>query len=520
MALDHHHSAEFQQLLDALCDRDISVTEFDRLQDIVSDDDDACRHYLSYVQMHGTLGVKVFPEPTTLSMVGPFASDPRQAVTKPDFDDITPLIVSQSDGNGRSATAKFLHNMGWNRKYRGVPGIVGATVMMVLIGYFGVLMGLLAWDRAHRGDRRTDDGLARTQSSGAILANVDGCRWKGPAPADKDGRLANRTLQLRQGRAELKFDQGATVTIEGPAEWFVDGANGATLHSGKLIAKVPPQAVGFTVRTPTAKIVDLGTEFGVEVDAHKQTDVYVIKGKVGLFTDARADESLRDQQPIILTTGMARRIELAQAGAPLVVKDLPIAPEHFSRLSRTELARPLTVGAAICSSSSYPLGRRSVNRLIDGSGMNGERHTNLADGAMWNSSLGKTEGEFVLFDLSTPCRLEAMKVWNYNEAERDCFRFRGIAKADIFISARGNGDPLSRPDDWKLAVKDQVFKAADGTETYATPDKVPLGGVEARYVAIVIKKVYGVDPSYPDPKMQSGGLSEVQFYGERVLSKK
>jgi hypothetical protein len=71
------------------------------------------------------------------------------------------------------------------------------------------------------------------------------------------------------------------------------------LHGGRLTAKVPSQAIGFVVDTPTAKLKDLGTEFGVNV-RDGQTDVQVFNGIV----DVQHHGSAQTER---LLTGRSRR---------------------------------------------------------------------------------------------------------------------------------------------------------------------------------------------------------------------
>ena len=70
------------------------------------------------------------------------------------------------------------------------------------------------------------------------------------------------------------------MRIEGPAEFTPRSADRIEFVRGRLVAYVPRQARGFTVGTPSAEVVDLGTEFGVEVDAQGGTDLHVIRGRV------------------------------------------------------------------------------------------------------------------------------------------------------------------------------------------------------------------------------------------------
>ena len=61
----------------------------------------------------------------------------------------------------------------------------------------------------------------------------------------------------------------------------VDAGDGGYLSMGKLTGKVEVEkARGFSIRTPTAIVTDLGTEFGVEVDRTGATRSYVFRGMV------------------------------------------------------------------------------------------------------------------------------------------------------------------------------------------------------------------------------------------------
>ena len=71
-----------------------------------------------------------------------------------------------------------------------------------------------------------------------------------------------------------------TLLVEGPASWTVDGDNRAMLTAGKLVANVPPVALGFTLETSTATIVDFGTEFGVPIHPSGSSEVQVFEGRV------------------------------------------------------------------------------------------------------------------------------------------------------------------------------------------------------------------------------------------------
>lgn len=96
-----------------------------------------------------------------------------------------------------------------------------------------------------------------------------------PGSAMKPGILI-----LEKGSAAISLHQGASVVLEGPARIRVDRANRIELQEGRLRARVPMQAHGFTVATPNFTVVDLGTEFGCQVLPDGSGEVHVMEGSV------------------------------------------------------------------------------------------------------------------------------------------------------------------------------------------------------------------------------------------------
>ena len=115
----------------------------------------------------------------------------------------------------------------------------------------------------------------------ATLASGKTCKWDGGTlPTEVGARLAAGRLRLAEGIARIAFDNGALVTIEGPADLELVTGQRCVLHSGRLVAKVPPAAIGFIVDTPTAVFKDLGTEFGVHVRDAQTAELQVFNGIV------------------------------------------------------------------------------------------------------------------------------------------------------------------------------------------------------------------------------------------------
>ncbi len=95
---------------------------------------------------------------------------------------------------------------------------------------------------------------------------------------------------LTKGLAEVTFDNGAVVVIEAPAIFELESAKSMYLDSGKISAYVSRFATGFTVNTPSASIVDLGTEFGVDVQYDGTCDLHMFTGKANLVVGQEGQE--------------------------------------------------------------------------------------------------------------------------------------------------------------------------------------------------------------------------------------
>ena len=138
---------------------------------------------------------------------------------------------------------------------------------------------------------------APAPASGAPLATVSNASGvvllaDGRALAAEVGvSLGGGALQLRSGLLELTYASDVVLVLESPARFELRGATTLWLAEGNVSARVPDGAKGFAVETPSARIVDLGTEFGVRAGA-ASSEVHVFKGEV-LVTNAAEPDSLR-----------------------------------------------------------------------------------------------------------------------------------------------------------------------------------------------------------------------------------
>jgi hypothetical protein len=156
----------------------------------------------------------------------------------------------------------------------------------------------------------------------AVLVDTINAKW-----ADVDGTMQNGTplatstesMLLREGYAELLFNTNVRVVIEGPAEFQLLAEDVVCLNYGKLYATVPQKAIGFTVNTHTAKVIDLGTEFGVQADLSGDTILQVMKGKTILVAGKKTSIQV-DKGTARKVTGSTLDIAPAQYDDRLFVR--------------------------------------------------------------------------------------------------------------------------------------------------------------------------------------------------------
>ena len=91
-------------------------------------------------------------------------------------------------------------------------------------------------------------------------------------------------VKLLSGLAEVRYENGVKMIIEGPAEVGFESPEQVYLGSGKIVVNVSGSREDkkFCVRTDTCSIVDYGTEFGASILSNGQVRVDVFDGLVSL----------------------------------------------------------------------------------------------------------------------------------------------------------------------------------------------------------------------------------------------
>lgn len=217
---------------------------------------------------------------------------------------------------------------------------IAVVAAAALLFYGGFI--ILAWDlhpNANElgGSHPASKGFA-SDAVATLQATID-CYWSVDEKhyrALRDGELltSGRVIQLESGSAEIRFHRGANVWLHGPSTFRIDSDNAGHLAIGKVTAHVPQQSQGFAIDTPSARIVDLGTEFGVQVDAQGRADIEVTRGEVEVEYDptvhAQQDQTNSRPRRMRLQAGQALRALRTGTLVASVAKSVALRSQFFS----------------------------------------------------------------------------------------------------------------------------------------------------------------------------------------------
>ena len=142
------------------------------------------------------------------------------------------------------------------------------------------------------------------------------------------GRIVRRgkPMTVTEGVLSLQLPH-VMVDVLGPATFQLDGPDRISLKTGTLVAKVDPHGAGFTIKTPTAEVVDFGTEFRVQHLPAKGTDVSVRQGRVQA---SLLDQLGQPTQLLELTDHRAAEFPISARTA----REVNYQPQDFTPIDR------------------------------------------------------------------------------------------------------------------------------------------------------------------------------------------
>jgi hypothetical protein len=265
---------EQYRLLSGWCDGSLNDAEMERLDELLRTDPSFRDLYLKYMDQHAILAAAVLPIGDVRLMVQ--CPAPAGAGPTDRLDAVVAGVGAES--GARRARRPFRGPRAWRRSVAIAVGIALLLgVMIARQGQTGRPGAAIVAGPPPAGDPPRL-GLSR---GFAVVIQLAGAEWEpgeGQRPAEGD-LVATARLILRSGRITLGLLTGVTLTLEGPADLELLSVDRVHCRRGKLRTHVPRGAEGFIVSTPGSAVVDLGTEFGLNVGDDGKAHVMVFKGE-------------------------------------------------------------------------------------------------------------------------------------------------------------------------------------------------------------------------------------------------
>lgn len=325
---------ELCRLVNTACDGVLTEPQRVRLNELLSEGVEMRSAYLRYIALHSSLtttagsqaiqGIEEFATRLVeLAAAAPAAPTPRR---------------------GRGVQRRVARPWLWRA--------AAASVLLVLaLGYFAANRPIsrdvdLSVELANQGVDAETPLAAASEVPQPVVVRVErvsaNVRWSDPnaSYAAQAGIRSGVVMKLDEGEVDVVYETGVRLVLVGPAEFAVR-AGGGELRRGSLMASVPKAGHGFTIETPTGKVIDLGTQFGIVVDDFGVSEVSVFEGKVEAFPRAPATLVAADAEKFELTEGRALQWS-AEMVKPLEAdpRRLPFSLVGHSPLNAGRLSSP------------------------------------------------------------------------------------------------------------------------------------------------------------------------------------
>lgn len=298
---------DFSALIAAVCDGIATPEEQARLETILRNPE-ARRTFVAFTRLNADLRWRLRREHAEARGGG--SGQPRSHCPN--------RMEPRGDGSAGHADRVAVVR---DRLRRLFPGAARAAAMLLAVT--AVAGGLIVAVSLRPGEDADGSAAAPLrQSQDRIVAHItatDSARWRAArqTPDPRLGIARGTTLDLASGFVEVRFTTGARVIMNGPAVMTVLNATAVHVHRGSVSVRYEqPEAAAdalrgdavdplFVVHTPSASVIDLGTEFGVRVADDGTSDVLVYDGLV----EIEPHRSVALTDAVRLTQGDARRVK-------------------------------------------------------------------------------------------------------------------------------------------------------------------------------------------------------------------
>jgi hypothetical protein len=265
-----HEMPDLDKLLARLVDGNAAANDIAALETLLDGNPDAQRRYVHYLDLHQELLVKADQQ-----QLGAMALESR----------------GSSIGGGSDRVDALGQTSYEDRSFSRTTITAVAALAAVLLVAFG--LGIGQWisppsnvDRISKQSSDASDFSSTNELSDngvAVLTHAADVEWLSDDPPRTGGILSPGELKLAHGVIHVEFYNGVQLLVEGPADLEIRSVASVVCRKGRLRSFVPPNATGFSVLTPKFELVDLGTEFAVDVASDGRSDVHVFDGEVELY---------------------------------------------------------------------------------------------------------------------------------------------------------------------------------------------------------------------------------------------
>lgn len=263
-------SDELFELLCELVDGELNPSGSDRLRELLRDDPDAQDLYLKFMGLHARLHLDYMSGSGPADMPGG-SSMPLRPLSAPPLEPAGDLFGPAIGDDAVVSPARS-----W---------LASAAVGWTLAVLFAIgLVAVLRTSVPRKAPAVADAPPVKVDAAEgvAVVVRAEGVRWEmGGGRVPKEGDILPKgRLRVLEGRAAFSMLSGVSVIVEGPADIDLLSVDRIACNSGKLRARVPEGAEGFVVSGPGTAVLDLGTEFGVNIKPDGKSRGKVFEGEV------------------------------------------------------------------------------------------------------------------------------------------------------------------------------------------------------------------------------------------------
>ncbi len=231
---------ELQDLIAARCHGIATAEQCRRLNELLASDSNAIEYYVNHMTLHSSL-----------------------------------RWLGEQTGPNCHTPSRSCPSMRWQWKNLLSSGGAIRTVRVLFLMLFVSVIAVWAVSLARKIDPAKSPVLA----------------WEEvPSGLTKKGLHAGDHVRQEGGAVRLIFGNGVQLSLFGKADLELVHEKLVILHAGQVQIDVGMSGRGFTVKTPSTSVVDLGTVFGVSVTDESDTNVVVFSGEVKLGAMTHSSE--------------------------------------------------------------------------------------------------------------------------------------------------------------------------------------------------------------------------------------